>query len=249
MKIAVCVKRVPDTEARIRVASGGAEIDPSGVKFVVNPYDEFAVEAALRQRESIAEGSVTLFSVGGSECAETLRALLAMGADDAVLLRSDDRPEGLAVARALAEALEGGGYDLILFGLKAIDDDLQAVGPMVAELLGIPAVTAVTEFRMEGDVLVADREIEGGTEVVEVRMPCALSITKGAYEPRYASLKGIMAAKKKPLEEREAAVGERGVVVESLSPPEERQPGRIVGQGPDAVPELLRLLREEARVL
>src|SRR5690606_21464448 len=155
VKIAVCVKRVPDTEARIRVASGGAEIDPSGVKFVVNPYDEFAVEAALRHREAAGEGAVTAISVGGAECAETLRAVLAMGADDAVLLRSDERPEGLAVARALAAALEGGGYDLILFGLKAIDDDLQAVGPMVAELLRIPAVTAVTEFRVEGDLLVA----------------------------------------------------------------------------------------------
>src|SRR5690606_7645370 len=146
VKIAVCVKRVPDTEARIRVASGGAEIDPSGVKFVVNPYDEFAVEAALRLRESAGDGSVTAFSVGGAECAETLRTVLATGADDAVLLRSEDRPEGLAVARALAAELEGGDFDLILFGLKAIDDDLQAVGAMVAELLGIPAVTAVTEF-------------------------------------------------------------------------------------------------------
>ena len=249
MKIAVCVKRVPDTEARIRVSTDGRSIDPSGVKYVVNPYDEFAVEAALRQREAAGEGHVTVLTVGGPESGETLRAVLAMGADDAILLRSEGHPEGLAVARAIAAELEDGGFDLVLLGLKAIDDDLQAVGAMVGELLRLPTVTAVSDFRREGDRLVAEREIEGGVEVVDVNLPCVLTITKGAFEPRYASLKGIMAAKKKPLQEREAKTGERGVAVEALEPPAERQAGRIVGEGPDAVPELLRILREEAKVL
>jgi electron transfer flavoprotein beta subunit len=249
VKIVVCVKRVADTEARIRIAGDGKSVDPAGVKFVPNPYDEFAVEAALRLRDAAGAGEVVALSVGGAECAETLRTILAMGADAAVLLKTAGQPEGLAVAQAIAAELREREYDLVLFGMKAIDDDLQAVGAMVAELLEIPSVTVVTEFRLEGDEVVADREIEGGTEVVALKRPCVLTVTKGAYEPRYASLKGIMAAKKKPLEEKPAAVGESGTTVEALVAPPERKPGRIVGQGPDAVPELLRLLREEAKVV
>ena len=248
MKSIVCVKRVPDTEARIRIAGDGGTIDPSGVKFVLNPYDEFAVEAALKHKEAAGQGEVTVVSVGDAQSAETLRTALAMGADTAVLLKSDRPLEGLAVARALAEELKGREYDLVLFGMKAIDDDLQAVGPMVAELLGIPVATTVTEFSVEGGKVTAHREIEGGAEVVELKLPCALTLTKGAYEPRYASLKGIMAAKKKPLEEKPAA-GDGQAPALKLQMPPERQAGRIVGQGADAVPELLRLLREEAKVI
>ena len=249
MKSIVCVKRVPDTEARLRVGGDGKSVDAAGVKYVLNPYDEFAVEAALRHREQAGSGEVTVVTAGGSESAETLRTALAMGADAAVLLKTEGRLEGLGVARVLAEELKGREYDLALFGMKAIDDDLQAVGPMVAELLGIPAATAVTEFSVEDGKVVAQREIEGGHEVVELRMPCVVTLTKGAYEPRYASLKGIMAAKKKPLEEKPAASADSGMETRTLSPPSERQAGRIVGEGADAVPELLRLLRDEAGVL
>jgi electron transfer flavoprotein beta subunit len=248
VKSIVCVKRVPDTEARLRIAGDGASVDPSGVKFVLNPYDEFAVEAALKHKEAAGQGEVTVVSVGDASSAETLRTALAMGADGAVLVRSDRPLEGLAVARALAEEIRGREYDLVLFGMKAIDDDLQAVGPMVAELLGIPVATTITEFSVEGGKVTAHREIEGGAEVVELRLPCALTLTKGAYEPRYASLKGIMAAKKKPLEEKPAAGGGEAPALKLAYPPE-RQAGRIVGQGADAVPELLRLLREEAKVI
>jgi electron transfer flavoprotein beta subunit len=249
LKIIVCVKRVPDTEARIRIAGDGASVDPAGIKFVMNPYDEFAVEAALKHREAAGDGEVTALSVGGPESAETLRTALAMGADNAVLLRAEGQPEGLAVARAIADEVRGRGFDLLLFGMKAIDDDLQAVGAMVAELLELPSATVVTEFQIEGDKVVADREIEGGVEVVELSRPCVLTITKGAYEPRYASLKGIMAAKRKPLEEKETQVGQGRLSTRSLAYPPERQEGRVVGEGPEAVPELLRLLREEAKVL
>jgi electron transfer flavoprotein beta subunit len=219
------------------------------VKFVMNPYDEFAVEAALKHREAAGEGEVTLLSVGGPEAAETLRTGLAMGADGAVLLRADAAAEGLAVAAAIAAELKGREFDLALFGLKAVDDDQQAVGAMVAELLELPSATAVTEFSVENGKVTAQREIEGGTEVVEMKLPCVITITKGAYEPRYASLKGIMAAKKKPLEEKPAALGAAMSEVRALSYPPERTAGRIVGEGPDAVPELLRLLREEAKVI
>ncbi|HEU0080146.1 MAG TPA: electron transfer flavoprotein subunit beta/FixA family protein, partial [Longimicrobiaceae bacterium] len=233
---------------RVRIAGDGSSIETAGVKFVLNPYDEFAVEAALKHKEAAGSGAVTVVTAGGAESAETLRTALAMGADDAVLVKTDRPVQGLAAARVLAEEIRGREYDLVLFGLRAVDDDLQAVGPMTAELLGIPLASAVTEFSVEGGRVTAQREIEGGVEVVELKMPCALTITKGAYEPRYASLKGIMAAKKKPLEEKPAAAA-GAAAPQQLSYPAERQAGRIVGQGADAVPELVRLLREEAKVL
>lgn len=249
MKSIVCVKRVPDTEARIRIAGDNTSIESAGVKYVVNPYDEFAIEAALKHKEAAGAGEVTVLSVGPADSAETLRTALAMGADNAVLLKADSVPEGLAVAQAIANEVRDRPFDLLLFGMKAVDDDQQAVGAMVGELLGLPTATVVTEFSVEDGKVVANREIEGGTEVVELKLPCVLTLTKGAYEPRYASLKGIMAAKKKPLEEKPAQLGEAASRVATLSYPSERQAGRIVGEGPDAVPELLRLLRTEAKVL
>jgi electron transfer flavoprotein beta subunit len=155
----------------------------------------------------------------------------------------------LVTARALAAELRESGADLILFGMKAIDDDQQQVGPMVAELLGLPCVTVVAELEVEDGRLVCRREVEGGLEVVEVPLPAVVTMTKGAHEPRYPSLKGIMAAKRKPLEEKEAELGQGRIRVLELTYPPDRPPGRVVGEGPDAVPELVRLLREEAKVL
>ncbi|CAN5894009.1 electron transfer flavoprotein subunit beta/FixA family protein [soil metagenome] len=249
MNSIVCVKRVPDTETRIRIAGDNTSIDPAGVKFVLSPYDEFAIEAALKHKEAAGAGEVTVLTAGAAESAETLRSALAMGADRAILLKTDKSVEGLAAARLLADEVREQSFDLLLFGMKAADDDLQAVGAMTAELLGLPAATAVGEFSVENGTVIAHREIEGGVEIVELKLPCVLTITKGAYEPRYASLKGIMAAKKKPLEQKEVQAPDSGLQIEQLSYPPERQAGRIVGEGPDAVPELLRLLREEAKVL
>jgi electron transfer flavoprotein beta subunit len=249
VNITVCVKRTPDTETRIRIAADGHSIDPSGVKYIVSPYDEFAVEAALRTKEAAGAGEVTVVSFGEAAAAEQLRATLAMGADRAVLLEGEATMDGLATARALAAELEGQDARLVLFGVKAADHDLQQVGPMVATLLGRPCVTAVASFQVSDDVVVCHREVEGGAEVVEARLPAVLTITKGAFEPRYASLKGIMAAKRKPLEQKEATTVPSRLVVEALEPPPERPAGRIVGEGADAVPELVRLLREEAKVL
>lgn len=249
MKSIVCIKRVPDTETRIKISEDGKSIDPAGIKYVVSPYDEFAVEAALQLKESRGEGEVVVVTVGESAAGEQLRSALAMGADRAVLLKAQATQDGLATAKALAAELKDAGADLILFGMKAVDDDQQQVGPMVAELLGLPCVTVVGQFEVQDGKVVCHREVEGGTEVVEAPLPAVLTITKGKYEPRYASLKGIMAAKKKPLEEKDAQMAESRVRVQSLSYPAERPEGRIVGTGPDAVPELVRLLREEAKAL
>ena len=249
MNVLVCIKRTPATEARIRIGDGGTTIEPSGVKYIVSPYDEFALEAALRTRDSAGDGEVTVLTSGPALAAEQLRSCLAMGADRAVLLRADPGMDGLATAKKLVSALAAREAPLTLFGVKAVDHDQQQVGPMVATLLGRPCVTAVSDFQVEDGVAICRREVEGGVEVVEVDLPAVLTITKGVFEPRYASLKGIMAAKKRPLEEVDAEGVADRIVVDRLEEPAPRPPGRLVGEGPDSAKELVRLLRAEAKVL
>lgn len=249
MKIVVCIKRTPDTETRIRLGEDGASIDPDGVKFIISPYDEFALEAGLQMKEAAGDGEVILLSMGGDGTQETLRQGLAMGADQAILLRGESGLDGLATAKALASELEGMGASLILFGMKGADMDQQQVGPMTATLLGLPSATAVSGFELEGETLTCRREVEGGAEILEMDLPAVVTITKGQFEPRYASLKGIMAAKRKPLDEKDAMGGESRLIVRDLSYPPERPAGRVVGEGPEAAAELVRLLREEAKTL
>jgi electron transfer flavoprotein beta subunit len=249
VKIVVCIKRVPDTEARIRIAGDGKSIDPAGIKYIISPYDEFAIETALRVKDAQGTGEVVVVSVGESSAAEQLRSALAMGADSAVLLKGQPTLDGLATARALAAEVREQSADLVLLGMKAVDYDQQQVGPMLAELLDMPCVTVAASIEVEGGNVVAHREIEGGVEVVEAPTPAVVSITKGEYEPRYPSLKGIMAAKKKPLQEKDAQLGESRIEIRALAAPPERPAGRIIGKGADAVPELIRVLREEAKVL
>jgi electron transfer flavoprotein beta subunit len=250
VKIAVCVKRVPDTEARIKIASDGRSIDEAGVKFILNPYDEFAIEEALRLKEAAGAGEVVVVSLGGDASQETIRTALAMGADRGVLLKADALPpDPLPVARALADELKAGGYDLVLFGKFAADDYHYATGAMVAELLGLPSVTAISELAIADGKGTAEREVEGGVEVVEFTLPAVLTAEKGLNEPRYPALKGIMAAKKKPLEVKPVTPAGAGFEVLALAPPPERKEGRIVGEGADAVPALIDALRLEAKVL
>ena len=250
MKIAVCVKRVPDTEARIKIAPDGKAIDESGVKFVLNPYDEYAVEAALRLKEQAGAGEVVIVTVGGDSSQETIRTALAMGADRGVLLKVDAVPlDPVPVGRALADELRGGGFDLVLCGKLAVDDSSHATGLVVAELLGIPSVGAVTRLAIADGKGSAEREVEGGVEVVEFALPAVATTDKGLNEPRYPALKGIMAAKKKPLETKPVALAAAGLDVIGLAYPPERQAGRIVGEGADAVPALIEALRTEAKVL
>ena len=250
MKIAVCIKRVPDTETRIKIAAGGKALDEAGVKYVLNPYDEYAVEEALRRKEQAGAGEVVIVCLGPAAAQETIRTALAMGADRGVLLQADGIPaDCFAVAVALAAELRAGGYDLILFGKMTVDDHNQQVGPMVAELLDLPCVTSVVHLDLSTGTGVAEREIEGGIEVVEFPLPAVLTVDKGLNEPRFPALKGIMAAKKKPLETRAVTLGAGGVEVVAMTTPAERAAGKIVGEGAAAVPELVRLLREEAKVI
>ena len=251
MKIAVCIKRVPDSETRVKISADGKSIDEAGVKFIMNPYDEFAVEEALRRKEKAGTGEVAVFCLGPAAAQETIRTALATGADRGVLLQVDKPPtDPFEAAKLIAAELKAGGtWDLILFGRMAIDDYNTQVGTLVAELLGLPCVTAVSHLDIDGTKGVAEREIEGGIEVVDFSLPAVLTTDKGLNEPRYPALKGIMAAKKKPLEVKPVQPGGGAFEVVALTPPPERKEGRIVGEGAGAVGELVRLLREEAKVL
>ncbi len=248
MNIAVLVKLVPDTQAVLKIGEDHRHIATADLNFVLNPYDEYAVEEALQIREREG-GKVTVFSLGGDEAVKALRNAIAMGADEGVHLRS---PVGLDVpgtSKALAHTLKDGNWDLILTGKQAVDNDCAAVGPMVAELLGIPHVSKVTKLEISGGKATAHREIESGIEVFEVDLPVLITAEKGLNEPRYASLKGIMMAKRKQIETVEVEQTPAKVEILKLEYPPARPPGRIVGEGVEAVPELVRLLKEEAKVI
>ncbi len=251
MNILVCVKRVPSTTTRVAILDG-KRLNPEGVEFVLNPYDEIAVEEALRRKEAAGAGKVTALSLGTADAQKELRQVLAMGADEAVLLAHAEAgfADGATTARQLeAEIRKRGPFDLLFFGKQAVDRDQHGVGPMVATRLGIPCITEVVKLELTDGKVIAEREVEGGRETVSATLPCAITCQKGLNEPRYASLKGIMAAKKKPLDTVQVDLSGAVVEVLSMSPPPPRPPGRLVGEGAAAVPELLRLLREEAKVL
>lgn len=252
MKIAVCIKRVPDMDVRFRIAAGGMGVDETGLKFDISDFDGYAVEAALqlRERQPSPAGEVVVISLGSDAVQETLRKAMSMGADRAVQLKHDAPVfDSFAIAGALAAELLEGAYDLIMFGRMSIDTANQSVGPMVAELLGMPCITAISKLDIAGATVRARRELEGAYELVECPLPAIVTIDEGIARPRYPSLKGIMSAKKKPLDVRPAQLGEQRLTLAKMELPPERPAGRIIGEGKDAVPELVRLLQEEAKVL
>ena len=250
MKIAVCVKRVPDMDVRFRIAADGASVDDAGVKFDLNDFDAWAVEAALQLKEKAGQGEVVVLSLGPNSVQETIRKALSMGADRGIHLQADRIPfDSLSIANALTSELRDGAYDLILFGKLAPDSSNGATGPIVAELLGLPCVSAISRLEIADGRGTAKREIEGAQEIVEFPLPAVLTVDEGLNTARYPSLKGIMAAKKKPLESKPAQLPEPKVKIEKIEMPPDRAAGRIVGEGAAAVPELVRLLHTEAKVL
>lgn len=250
MKIAVCIKRVPDMEMRFSIASDRKSLEQTGLKYEMGDFDGYALEVGLQLVEKAGSGEVVAVSLGPDGAQETLRKALAMGAARAVHLKAEQVPiDGMAIAQALAAELKDGGYDLILFGRMATDTANGTVGPMTAELLDLPAVTSISQLDISEKRGTARRDLEGATEMVQFPLPAVLTIDEGIARPRLASLKGIMAAKKKPLEVKPAQLGEVRLVAEAMALPPDRPPGRIVGEGADAVPELLRLLQTEAKVL
>lgn len=248
MKLIACVNHVPDTTTKIVIASDKTSIDRTGVTYIINPYDEFAVEECLKLKEKNG-GEVIVVSLGGDVHKETLRKALAMGADTAVLLKDESVRDTYAVAEGLAAYLKEQSPDMVFFGKQSIDGDDGAVGQMVAELLGLPCVSVAVKLEVDGTTVKADREIEGGHETVQTTLPCVVTAQKGLNEPRYPSLKGIMAAKKKPLEEVPAAAAESKTTLVEMKRPAEKAAGKVVGTDASAVPELVRLLKEEAKVI
>lgn len=264
MNILVCLKQVPDTESQIKIAPDGKAIVTDNIKWVMNPYDECAVEEALRIKEKFG-GEVTIIGVGPKRVTEAIRTALAMGADKGILV--DDPAltgtDSLGTARVLAAVIKDLEYDMILCGKQGVDDDSAVVGSNLAELLGIPQVSVVVKLEIseDGSVVKAHKEVEGGAFVIEAALPALITAQKGLNEPRYASLPGIMKAKKKPLDVKTIAdlgvdageVGETGAKIKviQITPPEERVAGKMVeGETPqEKADKLASLLHEEAKII
>ena len=250
MNILVCVKQVPDTETKVKIGADGRSIDESEVNFVMNPYDEFAVEEALQLKEAEG-GEVTVLTIGPESATSAVRTALAMGADKGILLTADEARlrDSYSIARALANTVQDLEYDIIFCGKKSVDSDNHQTGPMLATLLGIPCVSSIADLSISDHSFEATREVEGGREIYEGTLPAVFTADKGLNEPRYAALKGIMQAKKKPIDQQPADLPEETITTESMELPPEPPPGKIVGEGADVVPEVIRLLKDEAKVL
>ncbi|BBO83540.1 electron transfer flavoprotein subunit beta [Desulfosarcina ovata subsp. sediminis] len=256
MEIAVLLKQVPATESSIEIADGDAAIKTDGINWVMNPYDEMAVEEALQIRTALG-GSVTVMTLGPEKSVEALRTALAMGADTAVRIDPEGKTlDGLATANVLAGELKKGAFDLVIAGHRAVDDDNFQVGPAVAEFMGIPHVSMVIAEEIADGKIRCTRTIEGGTLVLETALPALITTQRGLNEPRYASLPGIMKAKKKPIDTRPLSetgteVGEPMVKTIALRLPPERKRGRVI-DGDSAAAKaaaLVKTLREEAKVI
>lgn len=258
MKIFVCIKQVPDTETKIKVGADKSSIDSTGVKWVVNPYDEYAIEEAVKQSAANPGSSVTVFCLGPKKrTADAVRTALAMGADEAVLIDAPETVDAFTTAKALAAAMKAeGGADLILTGKLAIDDNQSAVSQMIAEFSGIPHTSVVSKLTIAGNKITAEREVEGGSkEITEMTGATLIAADKGLNMPRYASLPGIMKAKKKVLKELDLAglgVGADAQKTKftNMTLPPEKPPVKILaGESAQKASELVRLLRDEAKVL
>jgi electron transfer flavoprotein beta subunit len=249
MKILVAIKQVPDTETRIKVDASGRTLDAADVKWIISPYDEYALEEALRIREARG-GEILAVSAGDDRARDVLRSALALGVDRALLVRTPEGADALSVAKVLANVARSEAPDLLLFGHKAYGTDHSAVGPMVAELLGLGQANLVTSLEIGEGTFRAEREGDGGTEIVEGRLPAVITAQRGLNEPRYANLKGIMASKKKPIEEVEGALVSPMTAVASLGLPPARPEGRkLEGDAAQQAHTLIQLLHEEAKVI
>lgn len=248
MNVICCLARVPDTASRIRIAADARSPDLSGAQFVINPFDEFALEEAVRFKEARG-GEVTVIHVGAADFQKDLRQCLAKGADKAIQVIPEGPLGPQGIARLLADQIRPLLPAVVFCGKQAVDGDVGAAGSMLAGLLGLPVLTKASTFKADGDRITITREVEGGVETVSAPLPCVVTAEKGLNEPRRAGLKEIMGAKNKPLQTVKAAAPPPKLDVLKLELPPDRPPGRILGEGPAAVPKLVDALRNEARVL
>lgn len=256
MNIIVTIKQTFDTEAKI-VLDGAGNIDSAGVNLVINPYDEFAVEEALKLKEQFG-GEVTVVCMGPEKAQEAIRTALAMGCDKAVRVDASalENADEYVVAGVLAKAVSELPYDIVLSGRIAVDDGSSQVAVRLAEALGIPSVSSILKLDVDGDTATAIREIDGGTAVVETKLPALFTAQKGLNEPRYPSMMGIMKAKKKEIADKDIAglgfdaAPSAKMGAPKFSLPNPRAAGKVIpGEAPEAAHELARLLREEAKVI
>ena len=251
MKIIVVIKRVPDTETQVRIGPDAKNLDPAGVVYVMNPYDEYAVEEAVRLKEKWG-GDITIMCVGPEAATKEIRTAIAMGCDSGVLLKTDAASlDPMSVARALAGEIKAREYDLILFGKKNVDDDYGQIPLLVAARLDLPVVSAISRLEMGADAkkATARRSIEGGAEVFGVTLPAVLTAEKGLNEPRYPTLIEVRKSMKAPLEIKDFPAESPGLKVLGMELPPPRKGGKIVGKGVDAVGDLVKLLQDEAKVV
>ncbi|MGQ9819075.1 MAG: electron transfer flavoprotein subunit beta/FixA family protein [Candidatus Kapaibacteriales bacterium] len=248
MNILVCVSRVPDTSTKILVGSDGKSIDDKGVKFIINPYDEFALEEALRVKERFG-GSVVTITVGSESSKEIIRTALAMGADRAVLVKKEGFFDSYFVAKNIAEFAKEFKPDIIFCGRQSVDYDSLQIPAIIGELLGIPSVSVVSKIIYDTDKLIAERDIEGGKEIYEVPIPCVISTQKGLNEPRYPKLPDILKSKSKPIDEKEALDIPPKIEIVSMEIPLRARKNKIFGENDDEIFEVVRLLHEEAKII
>lgn len=257
MKIFVCVKQVPDTETKIKIAADNQSIDTAGIKWVMNPYDEYAVEESIKLRDANPGSQVWVLSVGPKKrTVETIRTALAMGADEGIAIDSPENLDPLQVAKALASVIqqEGGGK-IVFTGKLAIDDNAASVSQMVAEFLKVPHATVVSKFSLAAESMVVERDVEGGAkEVIQLMAPAVVAANKGLNMPRYASLPGIMKAKKKTIKELDINALNTGAVAKTkilaLELPPEKPPVKMLsGDASAQAAALVKALRDEAKVL
>ncbi|MCD6218231.1 electron transfer flavoprotein subunit beta/FixA family protein [bacterium] len=260
MKIVCLVKEVPDSEAKITVENG--KIKETGVKFIVNPYDEYGIEEALKIKEAGGEHQVFILTFGTERAKKVMESAMALGADEGFLVADGSAPDcdSHTTAKVLAAALNKIGFDMIFCGKQAIDDDSSQVGVRVAEMLSLGHASVVNKFELTDGKVKVERQIQGGQEVIEMPVPCVITCQKGLNDPRYPSLKNIMAVKKKPrtvftlddigLSADDVGVNGSFVEVTKFEPPLEKAPGRVIeGEPEDTAKELIRSLREEAKVI
>lgn len=249
MNILVCISRVPDTATKINISSNGKSIDNSGVKYILNPYDEFTIEEGLRLKEKFG-GTVSALTVGGDTNVDILRTALAMEVDSAIHVKTTrDDFDSIFVAENIAEVAKSLNTDIIIFGRQSIDFDSNQVSSLTAEMLQLPSVSVVSKLDINGTDVTVERDIEGGKEVVSTSLPCVISVQKGINEPRYPKLPQIMKAKSKPIDTRNAIDNGNSIEVISMEIPSKSRIGKILGSTDEDIKEVIRLLQEEAKVI
>lgn len=250
MKIIVCAKRVPDTASKVKIASDGTHIDKTESEQILSPYDEIAVEHAMRVKEKNPNTEVVILTLGPAEPEKNIRTALAMGADRAILLEtSQETWEAYPIAKQLAQVIASEKPDLVLTGIKSADNDNAQVGAMIASLLDMPFLTTMVALEVKDGKVHGESEIEGEHQILEASFPAVVSIQKSNVEPRISSLIALRKAKTKEIKKIPVTLDQNQWKILQVALPPERKAGKIVGQGPDAVPLLFQLLRDEAKVL